>query len=93
MEATPAVPVGARETALRDARINSIKLEVRENIYALAKGDREIGAVVADSLDGLNSNQMARALSGAVEISRPGYEFSKAAYKAEGKEIVYTAKV
>ena len=89
LEATPANPVGPREVALRDARINSIKLEVRENIHALAKGDREIGSVVADSLEGLDSNQMARALSGAVEISRPGYEFSKAAYKAEGKEIGY----
>lgn len=89
LEATPTTPSNTRETNLRAERINSIKLEVRGNINLLAKKDPELGKAVADALEGLDSDQMAKAISGVREILRPGYQFADDVYAAEGKTIGY----
>ena len=89
LEATPTNPTSTRDINLRAERINTIKLEIRENINALTKKDAELAKAVGDALEGLDSDQMAKAISGAREILRPGYQFADEVYAAEGKTVGY----
>jgi len=89
LEATPTEATTTRDINLRAERLNTIKLEIRENINALTKKDPELSKAVSDALEGLDSDQMAKAISGAREILRPGYQFADDVYAAEGKTVGY----
>jgi hypothetical protein len=71
LAATPAA-VSAAETALKSTRVTTINQEIRTNIHALSGGDKELGNIVADSLQGMSGEEVADAMHGARSISRPG---------------------
>ena len=71
LNVTP-VAEGATETALSNTRITNINQEIRTNIHALAKGDADLGNVIADTFQGSSGDDIARAFQGAAAISRPG---------------------
>jgi len=64
--------VGAAETALSNTRVTQINQEIRSNIHELSGGDKDIGNVLADSLQGMSGDDIAKAMQGAAKISRPG---------------------
>ena len=64
--------VGAREEALRAQRIADINQEIRSNIHELSGGDKDLGNIIADTLQGKSGDDIAKAFQGAQKIYRPG---------------------
>lgn len=63
----------AGETALRNTRITTARQEIRTNIHAMSPKDGSLGNIVADTLEGLEGDQIAKVMQGAKRIERPGY--------------------
>lgn len=81
---TPAA-TNATETALRGTRITNARQEIRTNIHAMTSKDESLGNIVADSLEGMGGDQIARVMQGAKTIQRPGYQLTP----AEGHQVSY----
>ena len=71
---------------MAERKIETARNEIRSNVMNLSGGDKEIGGMVADTLDGVSGDQIANMMAGSTSITRMGTKQKKL---AEGEMVGY----